>query len=43
MEMESGVKLARNAGAVIARNSANGHFVPGMSVSAAADTPPKEE
>jgi hypothetical protein len=43
MDIESGVKLARNAGAVIVRNSAEAHLLPGMSGSAAPDTPPKED
>ncbi|MEO8282795.1 MAG: CU044_2847 family protein [Pseudarthrobacter sp.] len=43
MEIEFGVKLAGNAGAVIARNSADGHFILRMSWSAAPVTPPEEE
>ena len=43
MEIEFGVKLAGYAGAVIARTSAEGHFILRMSWSAAAVSPLEEE
>lgn len=43
MEVEFGVKLAGNAGALIARNSADGHFILRMSWSAEAVSLPEEE
>ncbi|HEY9355289.1 MAG TPA: CU044_2847 family protein [Arthrobacter sp.] len=43
MEIEFGVKLAGDAGAVIARNSADGHFILRMSWSASAVAPEEEE
>lgn len=42
MEIEFGVKLAGDAGAMIARNSADGHFILRMSWSAEV-VPPSEE
>ena len=43
MEVEFGVKLAGTAGAVIARNTADGHFILRMSWSAPAEIPFEEE
>lgn len=43
LEIEFGVKLAGDAGAVIARNSAEGHFILRMSWSAAAVSPLEQE
>jgi hypothetical protein len=43
MEVEFGVKLAGSAGAVIARNTADGHFVLRMSWSASPDVLSEEE
>ncbi|MET4589602.1 CU044_2847 family protein [Arthrobacter sp. 754] len=43
MQIEFGVKLAGEAGAVIARSSAEGHFILRMSWPAAADIPLEEE
>ncbi|WHP59451.1 CU044_2847 family protein [Arthrobacter sp. KFRI-F3372] len=43
MEVEFGVKLAGTAGAVIARNTADGHFILRMSWSASPDVLSKEE
>lgn len=43
MEIEFGVKLAGDAGAVSARNSADGHFVLRLSWSAAADSALEQE
>ncbi|HJV99671.1 MAG TPA: CU044_2847 family protein [Arthrobacter sp.] len=43
MEIEFGVKLAGDAGAVIARNSGDGHFILRMSWSPSAVVPEEEE
>lgn len=43
LEIEFGVKLAGDAGAIIARNSAEGHFILRMSWSAAAVPPLEQE
>ncbi|MCG2622175.1 hypothetical protein LVY72_09615 [Arthrobacter sp. I2-34] len=43
MEIQFGVKLAGEAGAMIARNTADGHFIVRMSWSPARMTAPEEE
>ena len=43
MEIEFGIKLAGNAGALIARNSADAHFILRTKWSGIADVPAEEE